>query len=138
MKMLPDTWSVSPLVRLDFTDQAAWGRLLEAVGRASEEGFLANLSIVDDPAFDGAAPQLLRAAVVPNRFGPTVFFAADRRSLADRGYPVLVIDLMEGRPEFRCVASELWAVESNLNIANLDWEDFVRASDASGVFRGFA
>lgn len=85
MKKLPDTRSISPLVRLDFTDQAAWERLLAAVGQASGEGVVANLSLVDDPAFEEAAPKLLRAAVVPNRFGPMVFFAVGRRSPADRG-----------------------------------------------------
>ena len=28
-------------------------------------------------------------------------------------------------------------VENNLNIANIDWEDFASAVDESGVFRGF-
>jgi hypothetical protein len=32
---------------------------------------------------------------------------------------------------------ELWGVENNLNIANMDWEDFAGRVDESGVSRGF-
>jgi len=28
-------------------------------------------------------------------------------------------------------------VENNLNIANMDWEDFAGAAGADGIFRGF-
>jgi uncharacterized protein DUF6924 len=35
------------------------------------------------------------------------------------------------------VPSELWSVDNNLNIANMDWEDFADTLDLSGIFRGF-
>jgi hypothetical protein len=35
------------------------------------------------------------------------------------------------------IAPQLWAVENNLNLSNLDWEDFADAVDDDGVFRGF-
>jgi hypothetical protein len=38
---------------------------------------------------------------------------------------------------FRVIASELPAVENNLNLSNLDWEDFADAVDDYGVSRGF-
>jgi len=31
----------------------------------------------------------------------------------------------------------LWGVENNLNISNMDWEEFASAVDEGGVFRGF-
>jgi hypothetical protein len=31
----------------------------------------------------------------------------------------------------------LWSVENNLNIANLDGDDFAKMVDEGGVFRGF-
>jgi hypothetical protein len=47
------------------------------------------------------------------------------------------VDLLdEDRRPFRCIPAELWAVENNLNIANMDWEDFADEVDASGVYRG--
>jgi hypothetical protein len=33
--------------------------------------------------------------------------------------------------------SEIWAVENNLSLGNMDFEDFAGAVDANGVFRGF-
>jgi hypothetical protein len=37
----------------------------------------------------------------------------------------------------RVVAMALWAVELNISLANMDWEDFEAAADDDGVFRGF-
>jgi hypothetical protein len=41
------------------------------------------------------------------------------------------------KPPFRCIPAEMWGVENNLNIANMDWEDFADEVDADGIFRGF-
>jgi len=53
-------------------------------------------------------------------------------------HPIQVIDLLEdgGGPPFRCIPPELWAVENNLNIANMGWNDFADALDEDGVYRG--
>jgi hypothetical protein len=37
---------------------------------------------------------------------------------------------------FRCVPSQLWAVENNLDLANPDWRDVAGHVDDAGVFRG--
>lgn len=36
---------------------------------------------------------------------------------------------------FRCIPSELWAVENNLSISNMDWEEFARRSETHGQRR---
>jgi hypothetical protein len=41
------------------------------------------------------------------------------------------------RTPFRCVSPELWDVENNLSIGNMDWEEFVSEIGHDGVFRGF-
>ena len=78
----------------------------------------------------------------------SVLFVADLVTIASADHPILVIststfhrdrlpdDFAAMRP-FRCVPSELWSVENNLNLANLDWRDFARHVDGAGVFRGF-
>ncbi|MFF0717196.1 DUF6924 domain-containing protein [Micromonospora sp. NPDC003816] len=38
---------------------------------------------------------------------------------------------------FRVVPSEMWSVQNNLTIANMDWEDFAENVDGDGIFRGF-
>jgi len=34
-------------------------------------------------------------------------------------------------------AHELWSVDNNLNLANVDWDEFADNVDRAGVFRGF-
>jgi hypothetical protein len=41
-----------------------------------------------------------------------------------------------GQPYGATSPSELWAVENNLKIANMDWQEFAAAVDEDGVFRG--
>jgi hypothetical protein len=38
---------------------------------------------------------------------------------------------------FRVVPAEMWSVQNNLSIANLDWEDFAGSLDDEGICRGF-
>lgn len=54
-------------------------------------------------------------------------------------HPILFVDLTggNGRLPFRCIPAELWGIDNNLNIANMDWEGFASAADRDGVFRGF-
>jgi len=66
-----------------------------------------------------------------------VLFVADIEAMREPS-PVRVVDLSpEGSLPFRCAATQLWSVDSNLNLANMDWEEFATAVDAVGVFRGF-
>ena len=39
--------------------------------------------------------------------------------------------------EFRAIPSEIQGIENNLSLANMSFEDFARAVDGDGVFRGF-
>lgn len=40
-------------------------------------------------------------------------------------HPIQVVDLSpDARTAFRCAARELWGVDNNLSIANMDWEEF--------------
>ncbi len=78
-----------------------------------------------------------------------MLFIADSVTFASPEHPVLVVDLddkilsatefpeIAGRTPFRCIPSELWSVENNLNISNMDWEEFASEVGDDGVFRGF-
>ena len=91
----------------------------------------------DDPDNDGLAWQDPRRAALVGDVHAAVLFVVDRPAL-DSDHPVLVVDLSsQARPPFRCVATELWGVDNNLNIANMDWEEFADRVDTDGVFRGF-
>jgi hypothetical protein len=136
MAALPIT-DDSLLVRTHFGDQAAWQRLQAAALGENEDGFRAYLAVVDDDTLEGASWEQLRAAVLTAAQHASVLFIADEEAM--RGsQPLQVVDLSaRGRPPFRCVADQLWSVENNLNLANMDWEEFAAAVDGQGVHRGF-
>ena len=132
------TSSSSLLVRTDFTSDEAWDRVREEALRENEDGFRAYVEPVSDRAFEQATWAAVRAAVPTHNEGASVLFIADATSLSSPDHPILVVDLLDkGLTPFRCVPSELWGVDNNLNLANLDWADFADEVDDDGVFRGF-
>jgi hypothetical protein len=137
--MLPPS-NVSLVVRTYFGDENAWTRLCAEIEQPSEEGFTAYVDFVSDQAFEGLDADALKAAM-PVNDEVSVLFVADEATLTAADLPVLVVDLVEFEGEvlrpFRSIPAELWSVENNLSIANMDWEDFTDAADSSGVFRGF-
>ncbi|MFD5002882.1 DUF6924 domain-containing protein [Streptomyces mutabilis] len=55
------------------------------------------------------------------------------------GPPTLTRAARRQRSTGRCVrvvAAELWSIENNVSGANMDFEEFVRAVDDDGVYRG--
>lgn len=132
---IPDT--DNPLVlRTDYTDDVAWETLSEVV-QAPVGEFRAYVTLVSNPSCRGlTVAQVLE--LLPAAFRHNFVFVADETAIRDSEHPVLVIDLQEepGRT-FRVIPSEMWGVENNLSIANMDFQDFVDYVDLDGVFRGF-
>ena len=126
----------SYLIRTDFSNQAAWLATLETV--VARHGiFKGDFHIVDDPSYAG-----LTKAEIVRRLGPefeqTFLFVADSTTLSHPDRPVLVVDLWEGTlNEFRAVPAEVAAIQINLALANMDFEEFAGSADADGIFRGF-
>jgi hypothetical protein len=138
------------LVRTDFADDFTWARIVEEATAPSDEGFLANVEPLDDPAQDGVGWEALRdAAMLPVQPDhSSVLFVADATTMRSADHPILVVstsrfhrdefpDEFAAMLPFRCVPSKLWSVENNLNLANMDWRDFAGHVDPGGVFRGF-
>jgi hypothetical protein len=67
-----------------------------------------------------------------------IFFVADTTTMEHRDRPILCINLFASQQQFRVIPSELLAVENNLSLANMDYEEFADAVDAEGIFRGFS
>jgi hypothetical protein len=144
MKSLPEA-DATLLIRTDFSDQTAWQTLLSAVAIPTEDGFLANLHIVDDPAYrDLTAEELVALAPADD----PMLIVADTAAVTTPEMPLLVLMTDEDEDDaedddgpklsrLRVVAMALWAVELNISLANMDWEDFEAAADDDGVFRGF-
>ncbi|MEM8603675.1 MAG: hypothetical protein AAGF24_07550, partial [Cyanobacteria bacterium P01_H01_bin.121] len=77
--------------------------------------------------------------IIPPFSKKTFIFVADEQTFSDPEQSLLVLDLFQDRGStFRVIPKEVANVESNLAIANMDWEDFSLKTDADGVFRGFA
>jgi hypothetical protein len=130
--------SSSLLVRTDFTSDEAWEQVRDDALRENEDGFRAYVEPVSDPAFEHTTWAAVRAAVPSHAEGASVLFIADHTTLSSPDRPVLVVDLLDkDLTPFRCVPSELWGVDNNLNLANMDWADFADEVDNDGVFRGF-
>jgi hypothetical protein len=139
VKKLPNIEN-SLLLRTDFSDDAAWASLCEAVQQPNEEGFNAFVVCISDPAYDGlTVEQLIALAPMGDECGEHTFaFIADRTTFAKPERPVLVVDLYDepGRT-FRVIPREMWGVENNLSTANMDYSEFADNADPDGVFRGF-
>jgi hypothetical protein len=126
----------SLLVRTDFSDDLAWELLADEAQRENQDGFRAYVEPISDPSFDGAGWDVVKAAIPGNDNGAAVLFVADAVALASPDRPILVVDLVSSRTPFRSLPSELWGIDNNLNIANMDWEEFADRVGNDGVFRG--
>jgi hypothetical protein len=137
MRMLP-AGNCSLLVRTDFTSEQAWHAVSAEAQAECDEGFRAYIEPVSDRAFEDASWEAVKAAVPARADGAAVLVIADTTAMTLPDHPILVVDLLEdsGGPPFRCIPAELWAVDNNLNIANMGWDDFATALDEDGVYRG--
>jgi hypothetical protein len=125
-----------PLIRTDFTNDAAWQEIVDGVTRPSKDGFLASLSIVNDSSLSATDADLV-AAAVSEASDHAVLFIVDEMTIAHSDHPILCIELPISGKSFRVTPAELWGVENNLSLANMGFEEFSDAADADGVFRGF-
>jgi hypothetical protein len=77
-------------------------------------------------------------AVCPKGGDRTFAFIADRTTFTNPERPVLVVDFYhEPGRTFRVTPLEMWGVENNLSIGNMDFYEFADNVDPDGVFRGF-
>lgn len=137
MKLPPESDSTLVL-RTYFDDQAAWEAICKTIQEpVGEFEFLADVEFVDDPDFDGVEKEQLGGLIPEERY-LSFIIVADRESTLPPDFPLLIVDLV-GEPgrEFRAIPKAIQEVENNLSIANMDFEDFVRAVDQGGIFRGF-
>ena len=124
-------------IRTDFSDDSAWQSICDAIKDPDNE-FEANLDYISDKAFDGLTVKQL-PSVFEEDSEVTFVFIIDRTAVTHPEHPILVVDLLEepGRT-FRVIPKAVWAVENNLSIGNMGFEEFADAVDEDGIFRGFS
>jgi hypothetical protein len=137
MKRLPET-RASLVLRTDFSDSPTWEQIsIDIQQPQTEDEFQARVECISDPAFTGLTPE--NAVLFSTGSGRTFVFLVDLETISNPEHPVLVVDLnhQPGRT-FRVIPSEMWTVENNLSLANMDFYEFADAADKDGVFRGFS
>ncbi|MGX1541565.1 DUF6924 domain-containing protein [Streptomyces adustus] len=113
------------IVRTDYDDEAGWRAVVAEVSQAcgtdgESEAFV---HLVDDPAWAGAAPDAVRAAVSRDDH-LSVVFVADAATMRSAHHALLALDLD-------------YDVHANLSLANVDFDEFAEAAlaDPEGVVR---
>ena len=124
------------VVRTDFSDERTWEAVrAEVSAPVGALGFTANVTFVDDRRYEGATKEQVAGLVGPTR---SFVMIADRETMTAPHHPLLVLDLLEEPGgEFRAASRTIHAVENNMSLGNMDFEDFVSAVDDDGVFRDF-
>jgi hypothetical protein len=94
------------------------------------------VDFLDEPEYEGLGVEQLME-LVPQGSDHTYLFVVDGTALSHPEQPILCLDLTDepGRT-FRVIPSEMWGVENNLSLANMDFDEFASLVDADGVFRG--
>ena len=135
MNSLPNT-NCALVLRTDFSDDEAWSDLCVSIQAPTQE-FRARVECVSDRRFQNATLENLVSMAAQGPFS-SFFFVVDSAAIGDPEHPILVVDLVhEPGRTFRVIPQEMWAVENNLSIANMDFFEFADNADADGVFRGF-
>jgi hypothetical protein len=135
LKKLPKTKD-SLVLRTDFSDDAAWDSICAAIREPVGE-FRAYVDCLSDPAYDGLTVEQL-TKLAPKGGGHSFVFIVDRIALTHPERPILVVDLSDDPwNTFRVIPSEMWGVQNNLWLANMDFCEFAGSADQDGIFRGF-
>ena len=124
------------LIRTEFSDSTAWKVAVDAATRASPDGFVANLTVVSDPAWASVSAKDVLAAHAGDK-ERVVAFVFDAAAASDVKHSLLCINLASKKVRtMRVLPSEVWSVENNLSLGNMEWSDFAGALKG-GVFLGF-
>lgn len=126
------------VVRSDFEDDLAWQAVCaEIQAPQTNENFTASVECVSDPQCSDLSQDEI-CSLIPDAEERSFVFVVDARTMSSPEHAVLVVKTADSRRSFRVLPREAWAVENNLNLANMDFEEFEDAVDSDGVFRGFA
>lgn len=145
------------IIRTDFSDEAAWRQVTEELEESAPDDDPAeSYDVVDAPELADADTDTILAAVAAHEElweQLSVVFVADsktmrfetrtlltvttmtRENMGEQGYEAMT----EFGREFRTVPSGLHSIHANLELANMDFEDFSAKAqkDPEGIFRSF-
>jgi hypothetical protein len=125
------------VVRTYFKNDKDWNIISKKLIDNYEMGFKANIEFLNDKQFENALIEdIIKKSKL--KYKHNFIFIADSLTFSNAENSVLCIDLHdEIGKSFRVIPSELWGVENNLSISNMDFYEFFDSCDSDGVFRGF-
>lgn len=140
MKGIPKTKNVLVL-RTDFTNDAVWSDVCKIIDTPDKFNdlieFKANVDYLSDPKFEGIEEKTIVTLLPKGKYHP-IIFVVDEKSISEPEHPILCIDLRyEYGRILRVIPSEVWGIENNLTMSNMDFGEFSNNTDTDGVFRGF-
>jgi hypothetical protein len=128
-------YDYSLVVRTDFADEAAWQLVCEEIrAPQTEDGFQASVECVSDKECSGLTPKAV-CELLPDRSDRSFIFIVDSQTLSNAEHPVLAVDAQESSRTFRVIPAAAWAVENNLRLANMGFDDFEASLGQDGVYR---
>lgn len=138
-------------MRNDFSDDHAWEWIAAEIVSAYQPNFdpttdnaveMLNdrFDVLDDHSLYGSTGEQIAATVTrdyPHESGHPAFFVVDSRSIHDNKHPVVVVSKNERDVArvFRCLQNLVYMITSNLDLANLDFDELAQSADPDGVVR---
>ncbi|MCB9034767.1 MAG: hypothetical protein H6553_13085 [Chitinophagales bacterium] len=125
------------VLRTDFSSDSEWEYICDMISESGKDlGFKPYVEFLNRREFKG-----LKQKDILNMlcyYKHPLIFIVDNITIENKEYPILCVDLYdELGASFRVIPSEIWSVENNLSIANMDFLDFMNATDKDEIFRGY-
>lgn len=134
---LPSTENVM-LLRAHYSNDEKWKKIKTEISTPDpDDGFIAYLTFVENPKFDDLPLEILLPKI-PRNYCHPIILIADQITFNDEDRTILCVDLVEIPGQYlRVIPSEIWSIENNLSISNMEFQDFADCQDENGIFRGF-
>lgn len=133
---LPNT-TKSLVVRTDFSSDATWDQVCMLISLSGiDYGFSADVEYINQKEYENL--QIEQFYPRNENFNSWYIFVVDSLTMNHDDHPILCINLnQEENNTFRLVPKEMWTVDNNLAISNMDFWEFQDEADSEGIFRGF-
>lgn len=127
------------VLRTDFSDDTKWAQVCDLIAKSGKGlGFQPdpNIDYLSDKKFDKLKNERLLNR--SHDYEHPFIFVVDIITIYDNEHPILCIDLYNQPGQyFRTLPSEMWDIENNLSLSNMDFEEFYQLTDDDGIFRSF-
>ena len=126
------------VIRASFSDDAKWMELREEILRPSEpHGFLAYVDFFENEDLIEKGKKEI-VDFISEVYDHGFIIIANEETFIHPENPVLVVDLESGGlDEFQSIPEQVQAIENNLSVSNMGFDEFTGAVGLDGVFRGF-